>query len=246
MGQFTFLSVLFILLSYLAAAAFFGGLLYKLLRYAVTPAPLKIPITPHPKTAGGVVWKNTVIISTFSPIFKSNKWIWAGGIVFHIILLLVILRHLRYFMEPVPEIITFLQSWGIYAGLLIPLPIIYKIGMRAMIDRLRYISYFPDYFLLFLILLIALSGLTIKFILRSDVVGIKQFIMGLVVFSPVNIPMDFFFLLHFSLVLILLAYMPFSKLILIGGIFLSPTRVQVENVREVRHVNPWAAKKERK
>lgn len=37
----------------------------------------------------------------------------------------------------------------------------------------------------------------------------------------------------------LLIYFPFSKLMHMGGIFMSPTRNMRCNTREVRHVNPW-------
>ena len=37
----------------------------------------------------------------------------------------------------------------------------------------------------------------------------------------------------------LLVYFPFSKLMHMGGVFLSPTRNMANNSREVRHINPW-------
>jgi nitrate reductase gamma subunit len=49
------------------------------------------------------------------------------------------------------------------------------------------------------------------------------------------------FYAHLLLVCTLLAYFPFSKLVHMGGIFLSPTRNLTANSREVRHVNPWNA-----
>ena len=42
-----------------------------------------------------------------------------------------------------------------------------------------------------------------------------------------------------TLVSVLLAYFPFSKLMHMGGIFLSPTRNLANNNRAKRHVNPW-------
>ena len=39
----------------------------------------------------------------------------------------------------------------------------------------------------------------------------------------------------------LIAYLPFSKLVHMGGVFLSPTRNLANNNRMKRHVNPWNA-----
>jgi hypothetical protein len=45
--------------------------------------------------------------------------------------------------------------------------------------------------------------------------------------------------MHLFLVSVLIAYFPFSKLMHLGGIFLSPTRNLSNNNRSVRHLNPW-------
>ena len=45
--------------------------------------------------------------------------------------------------------------------------------------------------------------------------------------------------LHLLFVAALFAYFPFSKLVHLGGVFLSPTRNLANNNRAVRHVNPW-------
>jgi len=47
------------------------------------------------------------------------------------------------------------------------------------------------------------------------------------------------FYVHFFLVCVLLAYIPFSKLMHLGGVFMSPTRNLPNNSRAVRHENPW-------
>ncbi len=44
---------------------------------------------------------------------------------------------------------------------------------------------------------------------------------------------------HLLLVCVLIAYLPFSKLMHMIGVFLSPTRNLANNNRAVRHVNPW-------
>ncbi len=236
------LSLFFVALSYAAGLVFFLGLACKLLGYATTPSPLKIPTTPHPTTAWGVIKRNIIEVTTFASLFKGNRWTWMGGYTFHAILVFVFVRHIRLFINPVPSLLAEIQPYALMVAMLLPLPLLYLLARRKMVDRYDYISSPADYFVLALLLFIGLSGLTLKFLAHSDMVGIKEFLMGLVMLSPVEMPAHPMFLIHFSLVLMLAFYFPFSKLLHAGGVFFSPTRTQVENTREVRHVNPWATK----
>ena len=68
--------------------------------YKKTPAPLKIPTTPAPTTRSGVAFRMVKELTVFESLFKSNKWIWLFGWIFHFGLFLVLLRHLRYFTDP--------------------------------------------------------------------------------------------------------------------------------------------------
>ena len=49
---------------------------------------------------------------------------------------------------------------------------------------------------------------------------------------------------HLALVALLMFIFPFSKLLHAPALFFSPTRVQVNNPREKRHLASWAAKLE--
>jgi nitrate reductase gamma subunit len=126
-----------------------------------------------------------------------------------------------------------------------PLPLIYLWIHRKTVDRLNYITSGADIFALVLLLLIALSGITLRLLYHPDVAMVKQFMLGMVLLSPINIPINPIFLIHFSLVIVLGVYFPFSKLLHAGGVFFSPTRTQIENVREVRYINPWASSGEK-
>ena len=77
-------------------------------------------------------------------------------------------------------------------------------------------------------------------IFTVQIVQVKELGIGLVTGNPV-IPegIGTLFFIHLFLVCVLLAYFPFSKLMHMGGVFLSPTRVLANNNRAVRHVNPW-------
>lgn len=237
------LSSAFNLLAYAAAAVFILGFLSKVVLYFKTPSPLKIPTTPAPRTAMGVVARLIPEILFFRSLLKggvAEKILWLGGWVFHVSFLLIVLRHLRFFTYPVPEFVMCFQTIGIWAGLVFPIALLVLIVRRFTNDRLATITLFADYFVLLLIISIGLTGLLLKYFVRINLVDVKAFILGLLTFSPVQMPDSTLFMIHFSLVLVLLVYFPFSKLMHAWGVLISPTRAQVDNPREVRHVTPWA------
>jgi nitrate reductase gamma subunit len=182
--------------------------------------------------------------------YKSAKWLWLAAIVFHYTFLVVLLRHLRFFTEPMPFFVPIIEK--IDGFFQIYVPTLYQSGfllgaaltfllLRRLIDpKVRYISLPADYFPLFLILAIAKTGILMRYVLKADVVSIKELTMGLVSFHP-TIPegISVVFYIHVFLVSMLFAYFPFSKLMHMGGVFLSPTRNLSNNNRAVRHINPW-------
>lgn len=238
------LSSVFNLLAYLAAAVFVLGFLNKVVLYFKTPSPLKIPVTPSPKTSMGVVLRLIPEILFFRSLLKggtTEKILWLGGWVFHVSFLLIVLRHLRFFTYPVPDFVMTFQQIGIWAGLVFPIALLILIVRRFTNDRLAMITLFADYFVLVLIAAIGVTGLMLKYISRTNLVDVKAFILGLLHFSPAQMPDSTMFIIHFSLILVLLVYFPFSKLMHAWGVLISPTRAQVDNPREVRHVTPWAS-----
>jgi nitrate reductase gamma subunit len=190
--------------------------------------------------------------------YEWEKWLWLSAILFHYAFLVTIIRHLRFFTEPVPNFVYVLESLDGFAqvgigplpGLMLPGLLLsgvvllaaagYLFLRRIYIPTVRYISLPTDYFPLLLIIAIAITGILMRYILKVDIVSAKQLIMGLVTFHPV-IPQGIgvLFYIHFFLVCCLLAYFPFSKLVHLGGVFLSPTRNMANNTRMVRHINPW-------
>lgn len=237
------LSIIFNLLAYLATIIFVSGLIYRVILYFNTPSPLKIPVTPAPKNSIGVVIRLIPEILFFRSLLRggtAEKILWLGGWFFHVSLLLIVLRHLRYFLYPVPGWVMSLQQIGIWAAWVFPIAILLLIIRRLLIDRLIVISLFQDYFVLFLLLSIGITGLLLKYFIRANLVDVKAFMLGLLTLNPVTVPDSPLFLIHFSLVMLLLIYFPFSKLMHAWGVLMSPTRVQTDTPREVRHVNPWA------
>jgi len=239
-------SILFAIAFYLAATVLVAGLLYRVVDYARTPAPLKIPTTPAPTTRTGVVLRMSHEVLLFSSLFRANKWIWLFGFAFHVALAVVLARHLRYFTEPVWWPVALIQPIGIYAGLAMVGALAMLWLRRLVVPRVRYISAPSDHLWLLLLILIGASGLAMKFVTHTDVIAVKAFFLGLLYFDWQPLPTDPLLLLHLILVLALMIGFPFSKLLHAPGIFFSPTRNQADDPRERRHLAPWAAELEKR
>lgn len=265
---------------YAAVVTFFAGFTYRIFKWARAPVPFSIPTTggqeksfpwikanklDNPSTTAGVIGRMALEVLLFRSLFRNTKldfregpkityywekWLWLAGLLFHYSFLVVFLRHLRFFTEPVPFFVTFLDKADSFLQVGLPLvylsdaalvaTVTYLFIRRVIIPQMRYISLPADYFPLFLILALAITGILMRYILRVDVTSVKELTMGLATFHPV-IPQGIgvLFYIHLFLISVLFAYFPFSKLMHLGGVFLSPTRNMPNNTREVRHINPW-------
>ena len=235
-------TVTYAVLFYLATAILVGGVAYKISVYARTPAPLKIPTTPAPTTRTGVVFRMLREVTVFESLFKSNKWIWLFGWMFHFALLLVLMRHLRYFTQPVWFWVDLVQPFGKYAAFAMVAGLAGLWARRILVDRVRYISSLSDHLMLALLAAIGLTGLGMKFVQHTDIVALKMFFLGLMAFQLQPLPEDPLLMVHLGLVATLMIIFPISKLLHAPGVFFSPTRNQVDNPREHRHVAGWSAK----
>jgi len=240
----SFLSSVYAYLFYFAAFVLVAGLVNKVVQYARTPAPLKIPTTPAPTTKAGVALRLTREVVFFESLFRGNKWIWIFGWVFHFGLFLVTLRHLRYFLEPVWAPIQFIQPFGIYGGIAMVIGLGGLWARRFLVDRVRYITSLSDHLILGLLISIGLSGLMMSFVVHTDIMRVKAFFQGLYVGQINTLPADPLLLLHLLLVAGLMVIFPYSKLLHMPGLFFSPSRNQVDNPREKRHLADWARRLE--
>ncbi len=218
-----------------------------------------------PTSTAGVVARMALEILLFRSLFRNTitelrqgprltygegKFLWLGALAFHWSLLIIFLRHLRFLIEPVPRLVLMLEKMdGFFqmgtpvlyvSDVVVVAALLYLLLRRLTSLQVRYISLFADYFALFLILGLVVSGIWMRYFMRVDVVAVKQLAIGLATFSPV-VPSEIepLFFVHLFLLSLLAAYFPFSKLMHMGGVFLSPTRNLANNSRAKRHINPW-------
>ncbi|MEW6260720.1 MAG: sulfate reduction electron transfer complex DsrMKJOP subunit DsrM [Thermodesulfobacteriota bacterium] len=277
-----------IVIPYLAVAIFLVGVVRRVMGWAKSAVPFRIPTTcgqqkslpwirhskiDNPFTPGGVVIRMILEIVCFRSLFRNTRnairegklvheweiWLWVAALAFHYSFLVVIFRHLRLFTDPIPacvqliekldsffrfEILTDVFHFGLPAvflsGFVLLAAVTFLFLRRVISPPVRYISLAADYFPLFLIFGIAFSGILMRYFSKVNIRSIKELTMGLVTFHP-HIPdgVDPVFYVHLFFVSILLAYFPYSKLMHMAGVFLSPTRNLPGNTRAVRHVNPW-------
>jgi nitrate reductase gamma subunit len=240
------LTALYAALFYAATAVLLVGLARKIADYARTPAPLKIPTTPAPLTSTGVGLRMAREVLLFESLFRSSKWTWIFGWAFHGTLLLVLLRHLRYFQQPVWLPVVWVQPFGTFAGLAMVGALGGLWARRLLVDRVRYISTPSDHLMLALLLAIGVTGLGTRFVAHTDIIAVKAFMLGLMRLNPQPLPTDPALLLHLALVALLMIVFPISKLLHAPGLFFSPTRNQADTPREARHVAAWAASLDKK
>ncbi len=239
------ISIIFTALFYISLAIFLVGMGRKIYQFWITPAPLKIPTAPTQLTQTGVVMRMIREVTLFESLFKSNKWIWLFGFLFHFGLLLVLVRHLRYFVPgDLPEIFLLMQPFK-YAAFAMVIGLLGLLARRIFVQRIRYISAPSDYLMLLMLIVIGFSGAMMTFTENhTDIMSVKDFASGLVTFNWADLPTDTNLLVHLFMVFVLLAIFPISKLLHVPGVFFSPTRNQVDDARKKRHVSPWALKQE--
>ena len=269
-----------VVVPYAAALLFILGFTYRVLKWARSAVPFRIPTScgqqktlpfirndnlENPHNLVGLLGRMALEVLCFRSLFRNtkakltedrelvygrDKWLWAAALAFHWSFLIVLLRHFRFFADPVPSFV-----WGIQAldgffkvgvpilyltSILLLASVTYLFIRRIVIPQLSYISLPADYFPLFLIMAIAGSGILMRHFYKVNIVTVKELTMGLVSLQP-TLPegIGFIFFAHVFFVSVLFAYLPFSKLVHLGGVFMSPTRNLVNNNRRVRHINPW-------
>ena len=273
--------LLTVFIPYAAFAVFVVGFVYRVVRWGRSPVPFRIPSTcgqekslpwiktnplDNPSGLWGVIGRMALEVLLFRslfrntkaeirqqrPVYDSAKWLWFFGLLFHWSLLIIVLRHLRFFVEPVAGCINtlsavdgffeigiptlYLSDAAILAGLS------FLLLRRVVSPRLRYLSLFSDHFALLLILGVVGTGLLMRHFFPADLLQVKNLALGWVTFSPAEPDgVGTLFYMHLCFVFTLMVFIPMSKLMHMAGVFLSPTRNLANDNRMNRHVNTWNA-----
>lgn len=268
-----------VVLPYAAFGLLVAGIIIRVVKWGKSPIPFRIPTTcgqqqslpwikqnkiENPSTTWGVIGRMALEILFFRSLFRntkterrderlafgSSKWLWLGSLVFHWSMLIIVIRHLRYFVNPVPLVVQGIEALDGFLQIGVPvlyltdlfivMALTYLFLRRVVIPQIKYISQAADYFPLFLLLGIAGSGILMRYGFRVDILSVKEFGMSLVTFTPqISAEIGSIFYIHLFLVCSLAVYFPWSKLMHAGGIFMSPTRNLANNNRMIRHINPW-------
>ena len=272
-----------VILPYIAVVAFFVGFFLRMMDWARSAVPFQIPTTAgqgkslpwiksnaidSPFTTGGVVARMFLEVVTFRSLFRNTRmrvnpdgrisydielWLWLFALAFHYTFFVVILRHARFFLEPLPLPFEILEKIDTFVQIGQPIismssfallgTVLFLFVRRVYLPNIRMISLASDFFPLFLIFGIAFTGIFMRYFTKIDVTAAKELTYGLVSFSLPSLArmqeIGSIFYIHVFFVSVLLIYFPWSKLMHMGGIFLSPTRNMANNTRAVRHVNPW-------
>ncbi|HET6922478.1 MAG TPA: sulfate reduction electron transfer complex DsrMKJOP subunit DsrM, partial [Anaeromyxobacteraceae bacterium] len=208
---------------YAAAAVFVVGVVLRVLDWARSPVPFRIPTTcgqqkslpwirpspvENPSTTAGVVARMAMEVLCFRSLFRntrvqlqdgrlayaSTKWLWAAGLAFHWSFLVILLRHLRFFAEPVPGFVLALTRLDGFFQVGLPVVLATTVVFLAAVTflflrrvaspPLRYLSLPADWFPLLLLLAIGLSGGWMRHVSKVDVPTVKAWAMGLLHLAP--------------------------------------------------------------
>ena len=270
-----------VFIPYGAFVVFLAGVVWRIVSWAQSPVPFRIPTTcgqqktlpwmkseplESPPNAVSVMGRMALEVLLFRslfrntkvdilqkrPVYGSAKWLWFFGLLFHWSLLIIVLRHLRFFIEPIAPWINGLSAVDGFFEIGIPTLYLSDAAIltglsflflrRVVVPQVRYISLFTDYFSLLLILGVVSTGLLMRHFFPADLLQVKNLALGWVTFSPV-FPKGIgtVFYIHLCFVFVLMAWFPMSKLMHMAGVFLSPTRNLANDNRMKRHLNPWNA-----
>ncbi len=210
MNSFEFLVVG--VLPYLTIPAFLIAMGYRVYVWAKTPQPGKMTLFPAP--AGAMAKEIVVDALLFPRLFNSDRVLWFFSLTFHASLTLVVVGHfvdvagligrLLIALGASPEGVRQMSAAVDGGAAIVLLATGFTLLLRRLTtSRLREISSVSDYFALLLLLAIALTG----YLMRS-------------VTGPVLYP------LHALLGQVLLVYIPFSKILHLGGIFFTQALIQ--------------------
>jgi Fe-S oxidoreductase/nitrate reductase gamma subunit len=213
---------------YIALIVLVNGLLYRTYNWARTPKPTTdYKVNPISQTFTKSLFKILKKVFIFPILYRDEKILWIGAWLFHISLLMSIISHYKVFANYMwfwenlnisAEAFANISNGfsALTAGLMVG-SLIFLFGRRS-INILRKLSDPEDYIAILFILAIAISGIYVRFIAPVNLLELRRYFVSLVQFNPGYLPTDTSYLIHHTLVLILILYFPLGKLVhTLGG-----------------------------
>jgi len=215
-------------LPYIAAGVFLIGVTYRVVGWLKVPVPFQLTLFPAPRDGVGRISAVGIELLFFKSLFKNDKilWLWAWSL--HIALAMVIGGHvvgIYYLMNQFTLIgmtpaasQTMSAVLGTSAGLVLMVALMVLFYRRISIPEVKRLSDPADYVDLLFLLSIVITGNHMRLpTVHVHLPAIKAYLGGLFTLTPVPIPTDWVFVVHFTLVNLFLIYFPFSKMIHFAG-----------------------------
>ena len=191
------LTIAYAAMFYVATAVLLLGLLIqtiRLVRRAARSGGIDVPETPAEASRAGRAVRLASEVFLLRSTFFSDRWAWIFGAAFHFGLLLVLVRHLRYFIEPdwlgpFWKLLMWAQPFGFYGGIALPLGAGAWWIRQAWHGDRRVLTTRVDHAVLALLVVIPVIGYINSFV-RTDLIAVKGFIEGLLTFDFKPPPAD--------------------------------------------------------
>lgn len=196
-----------ILFAYLCYAIFLSRIFWRIYLFtratgdgnrAKAPGPGKTFLTAL-RTARDLVF--------LTRLFRTNPLLWFGEWFFHAAFILVLARHLRYVFQNVPVWLVDLNTAGIIAGYVLPVSLAYILIVKSGIEKRSYFST-HNFFLLFLLFVLSITGILMRKVVHPDIIDIKLFTADVFAFRTGPAPDSVLFIVHFVTAFVFLAYLP--------------------------------------
>ena len=221
-------------LPYIAVLIFVVGMVYRLNSWWKSPQPGKMTLFPAPK--GGMAGSIIKEVLFFPSLFKGDRTLWYMSWIFHAMVALVAVGHLRVVTGAIDAmLVPFIGEGGVTimsttaggaAGIVMLATGVLLLVRRFSNERVAQITTFSDVFALLLLLAIVVTGDLMRFSgTHFDLTLTHTWALSLLTFSP-QVPQNGMFLVHALLAQVLFMYIPFSKILHFGGVFFTQALVQ--------------------
>lgn len=221
-----------VILPYAAVTVFLVGMIYRINTWRKLPSPA-MTLFPAPPTGRANALNVLEEAFLFKSLFKGDRVLWALAWVFHAVLLLIAIGHLRVFSDvdavlravgmSEDNIKSMSSLAGGAAGVLILITVVLLLARRMLSQRVREITGAADYLALALIGAIIITGDMMRFSAEHfDLALTRDYFAALATFSNVatmEALKNNLFLVHMCLAFVLIMLIPFSKILHFGGIF---------------------------